>query len=134
MTTKNCAVCNGEFTYIPPANYEDKRKYCDACKKVKDLEYKAKQVVSQQRPSEPVPTQSGPVNPVVVKPGEIKPPTGEYQSLVYNKTLAANSYEVGKVGDRFKLYFETVEELQGKIAELKRAGFMTVEEVAAEFQ
>ena len=43
---------------------------------------------------------------------------------VYNKTLCANSYEVGSAGDRFKIYFEDVKDLQAKLKELKDAGLM----------
>ena len=55
---------------------------------------------------------------------DIKKETGEFQSTVWNHAIAPNSYEVGKAGCRFKLYFETVKELQEKIAELKLAGLL----------
>lgn len=35
----------------------------------------------------------------------------------------ANSYEFGKAGDRFKVYFEDAKDLQAKLKELKDAGF-----------
>ncbi|KKM99923.1 hypothetical protein LCGC14_1143030 [marine sediment metagenome] len=80
---------------------------------------------------------NGPVNAPVEKvpstnvqsefKGQIAKETGVFQSTVWNHTVAPNSYEVGKVGDRFKLYFETPEELQAKIADLKRMGFMPEE-------
>ena len=74
---------------------------------------------------------NGPVNAPVEKipaiGNEVVPESGNFQSTVWNHTVAPNSYEVGKVGDRFKLYFETPEELQAKIAELKRMGFMPEE-------
>lgn len=107
-------ICNNCNTNLVPSY---RKTLCDECAEMKQSAYDAKQ-------NQPIPAQPVPVNAPVEKPGEIKPPTGEYQSLVYNKTLAANSYEVGKVGDRFKLYFETPEELVAKIAELKRHGFM----------
>lgn len=34
----------------------------------------------------------------------------------------ANSYEFGKVGDRFKLYFETAEDLKAQIDVLEKLG------------
>ena len=58
------------------------------------------------------------------KDNGVKKENGEYQSTVYNRNIAANSYEVGKSGDRFKIYFETVQELKDKMQELKNAGFM----------
>ena len=99
-------------------------KYCDVCAEQNKAEHEANQ--------KQVPAVPKPVNPEVLKltkyPQDVKftDHFGKHvgEVMQYTKTLAANSYEVGKVGDRFKLYFETVEELQGKIAELKRAGFM----------
>ena len=41
----------------------------------------------------------------------------EKQEIV-NKTERANSYEFGKAGSRFKLYFETPEELKQRINNL----------------
>ncbi len=120
MITKNCAKCGQVFEYIPVVGYPDKRKYCDNCKAINDAEYLAR----QKQPVE----QNGPVNAPVQKipatGNELVPETGTFQSTVWTHVVAANSYEVGKVGDRFKLYFETPEELQAKIAELKRMGFM----------
>ena len=129
MTTKNCVKCGLVFEYTPVVGRPDNRKYCDPCSKLKKAEYEA----SQNRPVE----QNAPVNAPVVKPGILAPDSqereqpnriakenGNFQSTVWTHAVAANSYEVGKVGDRFKLYFETPQELQGKIAELKALGFM----------
>jgi hypothetical protein len=46
-------------------------------------------------------------------------------NLVVNRTEAASSFEFGKAGNRFKLYFEDVKQLQGKIKELQDAGLYT---------
>ncbi len=123
MTTKNCVKCGDYFEYVAPIGRPDNRKYCDPCSKLKKAEYEA----SQNRPVE----QNGPVNAPVQKipatGNEVAPEKGNFQSTVWAHAVAANSYEVGKVGDRFKLYFETPQELQGKIAELKRMGFMQEE-------
>ena len=35
----------------------------------------------------------------------------------------ANSYEFGKAGNRFKIYFEDVQDLQAKVKEIQDAGF-----------
>lgn len=41
------------------------------------------------------------------------------ETTVINKTLKANSYEVGPANRRIKLYFEDAEDLQEQIDELK---------------
>ena len=41
----------------------------------------------------------------------------EKQEII-NKTEKANSYEFGKAGSRFKIYFETPEELKQRIDRL----------------
>lgn len=41
---------------------------------------------------------------------------------VLNKTEKPNSYEFGKAGNRFKLYFENAEDLQKQITKLKERG------------
>ena len=51
------------------------------------------------------------------------------KGIIVNKTERPNSYEFGKVGNRFKLYFEDVDELKSKINELKLAG-LYVDEVS----
>lgn len=43
-------------------------------------------------------------------------------AVVIHRNERANSYEFGKAGNRFKIYFETPEELQEKILELKNIG------------
>lgn len=43
--------------------------------------------------------------------------------LVINKKERANSYEVGKTGNRFKLCFDTAEELDLLIKDLREKGF-----------
>ena len=137
MTHAICQECKEEFDYELKVGYP--RKYCFDCSAAKAASFKAKETpldVPVVRPEDSGFTKEaieGAKRIAEIKPRSgfntttIKEPTGEYQSLVYNKTLSANSYEVGKSGDRFKLYFETVEELKAKIAELIAAGFMTEE-------
>ena len=112
-----CQECQKEYDY--EYNPKFPRKYCPECSAKKKAEFEGRPVTD----SEPL---NVPVVKIADKPveTEIKKPTGEYQSLVYNKTLSANSYEVGSAGNRFKLYFETVEELQAKLKELKDAKLM----------
>ena len=43
---------------------------------------------------------------------------------VINETRKANSYEVGSAGNRFKLYFEDIEELNKKIEKLRKEGYL----------
>ena len=44
------------------------------------------------------------------------------KGIIINKTQSPNSYEFGKAGNRFKLYFEDVEDLKHKIEELIAEG------------
>jgi len=126
IVNKKCADCGKDFEYDEKPGFP--RKYCFSCGAKRKASFESKQDVPQYsgnvpvvRPGEPVKTNSS------VSSNKIKAPTGEYQSLVYNKTLSANSYEVGKSGNRFKLYFETIKELQEKLKELKEAGLMDEE-------
>ena len=41
------------------------------------------------------------------------------EQIVINKTENPNSYEFGKAGNRFKLYFQEAEDLKKKIDNLK---------------
>lgn len=45
----------------------------------------------------------------------------EKQEII-NKTEKPNSYEFGKSGNRFKLYFEDAQDLKFQIQELKSVG------------
>ena len=118
MITTICQECNKHFEYDLKPGFP--RKYCPECSAIKKQAFADKQPVPVVKPGEP-----GGNNIVQVQ--EIKKPTGEYQSLVYNKTLSANSYEVGSAGNRFKIYFEDVKELQEKLKELKEAGLIQTE-------
>ena len=111
MIQKICPDCNTMFEYEPVQGYPDKRIYCDKDKARRKTEWDAKQGIQKQAP---------PIHKELNVP-TLKAENGEYQSTVYNRNIAANSYEVGKVGNRFKLYFEDVKELQDKIKELKEA-------------
>ncbi len=48
-------------------------------------------------------------------------------SIVINVTKRPNSYEFGKAGNRFKLYFEDAEDLQTQINKLKEKGLYNEE-------
>ena len=43
---------------------------------------------------------------------------------VITKSENANSWETGKTGNRFKIYFENAEDLRRKVEGLKQAGFI----------
>lgn len=106
MAQKNCLECGKLFEYAPNPNFPDKRKYCDSCSASKKAQWDAKQ--------------SGQAIPAVVKPIAaqsvgVKKETGEFQSTSWVHSVAASSYEFGKAGNRFKLYFEDVADLQAKI-------------------
>ncbi len=51
---------------------------------------------------------------------------------ITNRTEKPNSYEFGKAGNRFKLYFDTASDLSVKINQLKSAGILEDEEVPEE--
>jgi len=44
------------------------------------------------------------------------------ESTIINKTEKPSSYEFGKAGNRFKLYFDTAEDLKNQIDKLKELG------------
>lgn len=50
------------------------------------------------------------------------------EQVIINKTYRANSYEFGKAGNRFKLYFEDAEDLKTQIDNLIRQGLYVPEE------
>lgn len=129
-----CENCNQNE--VPP----HRKKYCDFCANLKAKEWDAKKPQSNwdgkstQHEIRPVGNLEQPVPPPVLQgnvtdndKGYIKKETGEFQSTVWNHQIAPNSYEVGKAGSRFKLYFETIDELKVKIAELKTAGLLITE-------
>ena len=47
--------------------------------------------------------------------------------LVVHKKENPNSYEIGKPGNRFKLFFETAEDLKKQVEELEEEGFIPEE-------
>jgi len=47
----------------------------------------------------------------------------ENRSIVTQRVERANSYEFGKAGNRFKLFFETPEDLKKMVNELGQLGF-----------
>jgi hypothetical protein len=55
--------------------------------------------------------------------------TDSNTSYVVNETPRSNSYEFGKAGNRFKLYFEDADDLQKQIDALKRIGIIPEEEI-----
>ena len=131
--TINCAECNVEYSYTPNPNYPDKRKYCANCSEKKKAEFEhrgsaeAQEDTHEDEKPEVVKLNvrnDGP--PKLVKDNGVKKESGEYQSTVYNRTVAPNSYEVGSAGNRFKLYFETAEDLKEKMQELRDAGLMDI--------
>ena len=123
--TINCAECKTEFTYEPPAHYPDRRKYCDPCGAKKQASFEAKETNAHVE-VEKLSNKEQYYNEDIGKPKEkeIKKENGEWQSTVYNRTVAPNSYEVGTAGNRFKLYFETPQDLKDKMKELRDAGLM----------
>jgi hypothetical protein len=49
------------------------------------------------------------------------------EQIIINKTEKANSFEVGSAGKRFKLYFDTAEDLENQIKQLKDKGLFKEE-------
>ena len=50
------------------------------------------------------------------------------EQIIKNITEKPNSFEFGKAGNRFKLYFDTAEDLNNQIKELKKLGLYKEEE------
>ncbi len=59
--------------------------------------------------------------------GEIKK-TQENVSFVINETLKSQSFEFGKAGNRFKLYFSDSADLQKQVKNLIADGFIDPED------
>ncbi|KKN18380.1 hypothetical protein LCGC14_0956310 [marine sediment metagenome] len=112
-------ICNKCNKNEVPSSRKSK---CHDCARADEASWNARQA------GEPQVEGPVPINPEVVKMpatgNEIAKETGTFQSTVWNHSVAANSYEVGKVGDRFKLYFETPADLKAKMQELRDAGLM----------
>ena len=49
------------------------------------------------------------------------------EQIIINKTYRANSYEFGKAGNRFKLYFEDAQDLKTQIDNLIQQGLYSEE-------
>lgn len=49
------------------------------------------------------------------------------EQIIINKTFRANSYEFGKAGNRFKLYFEDATDLTQQITNLIQQGLYSEE-------
>lgn len=54
------------------------------------------------------------------------------EQVVINKTYRANSYEFGKAGNRFKLYFEDAQDLKTQIDNLIQQGLYSEEVIKLE--
>lgn len=50
------------------------------------------------------------------------------EQIIINKTEKPSSYEFGKAGNRFKIYFNTAEDLKIQIDKLKELGIYAEEE------
>ena len=114
MRVFECAECHEVTELEEDSNFP--RKYCLKCSAKKKAEF--------SQGSTEVKTTPANVVKAPVKTEDVKKENGEYQSTVYNRTVAPNSYEVGTAGNRFKLYFETPQELKDKMQELRDAGLM----------
>ena len=54
------------------------------------------------------------------------------EQVILNKTFRANSYEFGKAGNRFKLYFEDAADLKIQIDNLIQQGLYSEEIIKLE--
>ena len=55
--------------------------------------------------------------------------TQDNTTFVVSETIKASSYEFGKAGDRFKVYYETPEDLKLHIDKLKILGLIEVDDL-----
>lgn len=107
--TAICQECKKQFEYDLKPGYP--RKYCFECSQIKKATFAGKQ---QDVPVVPIGKAKTDVVPT--------PRAGMIETQIHiNKHERANSYEFGKAGNRFKLYFEDATDLELKIKELKDA-------------
>ena len=136
MITKTCE-CGVVFEYEPVVGFPDKRKYCDACKVRKKQEWDAKtngNLGLTTPVNKPVSAQSEQQIPSKTLPAtgnEVAQETGNFQSTVWNHNVRPHSSEIGRVGNRHKVYWETLKELNELIKGLVDAGYLSEEEVKA---
>jgi len=103
--TAICQMCGKQFEYDLKPGFP--RKYCPECSAKKKAEYE-----SRQQKEAPVP---------VVRPGEIAKKEEVKKEIAEDVVIRKDkphSYEFGKAGNRFKVYFNTAEELKTLIKEL----------------
>ena len=113
LTHAVCAECKKEFDYELKPGFP--RKYCPECSAIKKAEFEK--------------------NPNVIKPvpnnvGQVyhsdNTPRGIVQEarhdIIISRTEKPHSYEFGKAGNRFKVYYSDVKDLQAHIKELSEAG------------
>ncbi len=105
MAQKNCEECKTLFEYQPPVGFPDKRKYCDACSAKKKAEWESKK---QEKVPENAPKQAQ---------TQIS-----QHDVVIQRTDKPHSLEIGKAGQRHKIYYNDVAELKAHIELLKNAG------------
>lgn len=46
------------------------------------------------------------------------------EQIITNKTEKPNSFEVGKIGKRFKIYYKDIEDLNNQLKQLVEAGLI----------
>ena len=113
MANKNCELCNESFTYEPVQGYPDKRKYCDKCSAFKKAQWEAKQNVA-------------PVGNMPVVP-QAQPVQEAKHEVILTRTDKPHSFEFGKAGQRHKIYYNNVADLNMQIAELINAGLHVID-------
>ena len=113
MNTKNCEQCGNSFSYEPPVGYPDKRKYCDSCSQARKEAWEAK-------------TKNVPAQQTIVQTGTSEPVTRH--EIVIQRTEKPNSYEFGAKGNRFKIYYEDIQDLKEHIAEIRASGLLDSQE------
>lgn len=118
MATVICAQCGISEEYDLKPGFP--RKYCSKCSAARKAAYDSKQ--NQQ-------LQAG-IPPIVQLSKEEfmerarESVKGPASNVILNKTEKPNSYEFGPTGDRFKIYFDKIEDLRSQMDELRTTGMI----------
>ena len=99
-----CQECKDEYDY--EYNPKFPRKYCPECSAKKKAEY---ELTNSEQTIAPIPLNVPVVKIGAVAKEEVKKEVSEELLIRKDKQ---NSYEFGKAGSRFKVYFNTPEELK----------------------
>lgn len=109
MVTKICPDCGKAFSYDPNPNFPDKRKYCDSCGKSRKSAWENAKNNPPQNPAFSV-------NPIPF-------PVSKHDVII-QRVEKPHSLEIGKAGNRHKIYYNDIPELENHLNLLRTAGLL----------